>query len=78
MILYGGGIGDGNLHDHVDLPIVVAGGGAGRLKGGRHLTYASGEPMSNLLLSLLDKADVPLDRIGDSTRSLDLGGLGNL
>src|SRR5262249_32733983 len=52
MILYGGGISDGNLHDHVNLPLVVAGGGAGRLKGGQHHRYPKDTPMSNLLVSL--------------------------
>jgi hypothetical protein len=78
IILYGSGIGDGNLHDHVDLPVLVAGGGAGRLNGGRHLTYASGEPMSNLLVTLLDKAGVPVEKIGDSTRPLDFSGVAGL
>jgi hypothetical protein len=78
IILYGSGIGDGNLHDHVDLPVLVAGGGGGRLKGGRHVAYSKGEPMSNLLLTLLDKVGVPLETLGDSTRRLDLTGLSDL
>jgi hypothetical protein len=72
MILYGSGIGDGNLHDHVNLPVLVAGGGVGRLEGGRHLAYADNEPMTNLLLALLDKAGVPVDELGDSTGPLDV------
>jgi hypothetical protein len=71
IVLYGSGIGDGNLHDHVDLPVIVAGGGGGTLRGGRHLRYSDREPMSNLLLTLLDKAGVPMEKIGDSTRPID-------
>jgi len=67
MILYGGGISDGNLHLHNDLPIMVVGGGAGRLKGGRHLRYQKGTPVTNLYLTLLDKMGVRIDRLGDST-----------
>ena len=72
MYLYGSGMGDGNLHDHRKLPIVLVGGGAGRLKGGRHLNYRKPRPMGNLLLSLLDKVGVPLDSFGDSTGRLEL------
>jgi hypothetical protein len=73
VVLYGGGLGNGNLHDHRDLPVLLAGGGAGRLKGGRHLTYPTDTPMANLLLSLLDKVGVEVDTLGDSTGRVDLG-----
>jgi hypothetical protein len=70
MILYGSGLGNGNLHDHVNLPVLVAGGGAGTLASG-HLAYPENTPMANLLLSLLDKAGVPTpEKIGDSTEHL--------
>ena len=59
MILYGGGLGNGNLHDHVNLPVLVAGGGAGTLSGGQHINYPDNTPMANLLLTMLDKAGVP-------------------
>ena len=73
MLLYGSGISDPNTHLHYDLPTVVVGGGAGRLKGGRHLVYASRTPMANLCLTLLDKMDVPgVEKLGDSTGRLDL------
>ena len=72
MLLYGSGICNGNLHDHKNLPIVVAGGGAGRLKGGRHIRYAEQTPMANLLVGLLDRAGVHVDRFGDSTGRVDL------
>jgi len=50
----------------------VVGGGAGQLRGGRHLVYRSETPMTNLLLSLLDKAGVPVEKLGDSTGRLEL------
>jgi hypothetical protein len=71
MVVYGGGISDGNLHDHVNLPLLVAGGGGGRLKGGRHLRCPKYTPMCNLLVSLLDKVDAPAEQFGDSTGSLE-------
>lgn len=70
MILYGGGLSDGNVHSHVALPLLVAGGGAGQVKGGRHLQYPPGTPMANLLVSLVNKMGVPLEQIGDSTGRL--------
>src|SRR5215510_1766480 len=71
LILYGSSIGDGNLHTHHDLPIVLAGGGAGQVKGNRHLVFPKDTPLNNLLLSLLDKAGVPAEKFGDSTGTLD-------
>ncbi|HZS05518.1 MAG TPA: DUF1552 domain-containing protein [Blastocatellia bacterium] len=71
MILYGSSISDGNLHTHHDLPIVLAGGGAGQVKGNRHLVYPKDTPLNNLLLSMLDKAGVPAEKFGDSTGKLD-------
>ena len=71
-LVYGSGLSDGNRHDHSPLPILVVGGGAGRLQGGRHLELAKDTPMTNLLLSILDKAGVPIDKLGDSTKALDI------
>jgi hypothetical protein len=78
MILYGGAIGDGNTHDHQNLPCLVAGGGSGQLKGGRHVVYPLEQetPMSNLLVTLLDKLGVHVDTVGDSTGRVE--GLGDL
>jgi Protein of unknown function (DUF1552) len=73
VVLYGGGLGNGNLHDHRDLPVLLAGTGSGQLKAGRHLSYPEDTPMANLLLTLLDKVGVPTDRVGDSNGRLDLG-----
>ena len=71
MIVYGGGIGNGNLHEHTNLPCLVAGSGGGRIRGGRHRAYPEDTPMANLLLSVLDKAGVPADQLGDSTGLLN-------
>ena len=72
MILYGSGLANPNLHTHYDLPIILAGSGAGRLKSGRHLKFPADTPMTNLLLTMLDKAGVPLDKLSDSTGPLQL------
>jgi hypothetical protein len=74
ILLYGGAMSNPNVHRHVNLPLVVAGGGAGQLKGGRHLSFAPGDniPMTNLLVSLLDKAGVRVDKLGDSTGRINL------
>src|SRR5204862_461939 len=75
LILYGGGISDGDSHSHKALPLLLAGSGCGQLKGGRHLVYKD-TPLANLLVSLLVKSDVPTERIGDSSGQLeDLSGV---
>jgi hypothetical protein len=56
-----------NVHNHGPLPVLVAGGAAGRLKGGRHIKYPENTPMSNLLMTILDKAGIPQESVGDST-----------
>lgn len=71
LYLYGSGMGDPNQHDHTKLPIVVAGGGAGKLKGGRHVKYAEPTPLANLHLTLLDKVGVRLDSFADSNGRVD-------
>ena len=72
LILYGGGMGDGNLHRHSDLPCLLAGKLGGQFKTGRHIAYPENTPMANLLLNVLDKVGVHLDKIGDSTGRLEL------
>jgi Protein of unknown function (DUF1552) len=73
LILYGSSICDGNKHTHHDLPLVMAGGAAGQVKGGRHIRFAEETPMNNLLLTMLDKAKVPVpEKLGDSTGELKL------
>ncbi len=70
MIVYGSGDADGDKHSHDDLPVILAGGGGGRLRPGRHVD-AGGRPMSDLFLSLADRMGVPpLERIGDSSGRL--------
>ncbi len=70
MIAYGGGIGDGNRHNHNDLPIVLLGGGNGTIKPGRHIRYPKDTPLNNLWLSMLDRMDAHTDKLGDSTGHL--------
>jgi hypothetical protein len=72
MIVYGGGISDGNRHDHDNLPVILAGGGGGKLRKGRHIRANRQIPMTNLYLSLLDKFGTKADRLGDSTGRFDL------
>jgi hypothetical protein len=67
MVLYGSAMGDGNQHNHDPLPVLLIGGASGKLKGGRHLRNAPKTTMSNLLLAILDKLDVHVDVLGDST-----------
>ncbi len=71
LLLYGSGIGNPNIHDHTNLPILVAGGAAGGMKGGRDIRYARPTPLANLHLTLLDKVGVRLDRFGDSDGKMD-------
>jgi len=67
IYLLGSGMGDPNVHNHTNLPIVVAGGGSGKLQGGRHIKYSEPTPMANLLLTLMDKNGVAIDKFADST-----------
>lgn len=70
MITYGSGNSDGNAHNHDNLPILVAGGGCGTLKTGRHIRYPKETPLSNLWLSQLNRMEIDVDRLGDSTGTL--------
>jgi hypothetical protein len=70
MVLYGSGISDGDRHDHVDLPVILVGKGGGTLKSGRHHKCRPETPMSNVLLAMLQQANVPVDQFGDSTEPL--------
>jgi hypothetical protein len=73
MILYGAGLSDANLHLYTDLSLLLVAGGVGGIKGGMHVRYPKRTPMTNLLLTMLDKANVPhVDKLGDSTGRLDL------
>ena len=67
IVLYGSAMGDGNQHNHDPLPVVLVGGGSGKLQGGRHIRNAPKTSMSNLLLAVLDKMDIRQEKFGDST-----------
>jgi len=71
MLIYGSGISDGDRHNHDDLPIVMAGGGGGKIKTGRHIRYANNTPLCNLYLKMLNEVGAKVDRFGDSTAVLE-------
>jgi hypothetical protein len=71
LYLYGSGMGTPNVHDHQNLPVIVAGGAAGGMKGGRHIRFNKPTPLANLHLTLLDKAGVHLDKFADSNGKVD-------
>ena len=77
-ILYGSGISNSTRHAGDNLPLMLVGGGAGRLPSGRHLVYEDEPSMANLLVTLMDKMDVPVDRIGGSTGALPIDTLTGL
>jgi hypothetical protein len=70
MIAYGSGIHDGNAHNHEDLPIILAGGGCGTLSQGRHIRLKKETPLSNLWVSMLNRMDVSVEKLGDSSGAL--------
>jgi hypothetical protein len=72
LILFGSGMGDGNLHRHFDLPCVLAGRLNGTISSGRHINYPDKTPMTNVLVTMLDKIGMPMDKIGDSTGTVNL------
>jgi hypothetical protein len=72
LVHYGSGMSDGNQHNHTDLPILLAGGASGRMKGGRHLRHPKNTPMANLLVGMLDRLGVSTDALGDSTGAISL------
>ena len=72
MIVFGGGISDADRHDHDNLPVVLAGKANGKLNPGRHVKTKQPVPMTNLYLSLLEKAGVSAEQLGDSDGKFDL------
>jgi hypothetical protein len=70
MIAYGSGLGDGNRHNHDNLPVLLAGKGGGTIQSGRHVRFSKETPMTNLFLSMLERMSAPTERLGDSTGSL--------
>jgi hypothetical protein len=77
-MLYGGGISNSTVHSGIDLPLMVLGGGNGRLHGGQHIRYTDSPIMANLLVTLMDKLEMPLDRVGGSTGRLEIDTLSGL
>jgi hypothetical protein len=71
LLLYGSGMGNPNVHDHTNLPVIVAGGAAAGMKGNRHVKFAKPTALANLHLTLLDKAGVRLDKFGDADGRFD-------
>jgi hypothetical protein len=71
LMMIGGGMSNGNIHSHMDVPIVLF-GGAGNLRGNRHVATPMGTPLSNLLANLVNRAGLPVESFGDSTAVLDL------
>lgn len=71
MVVYGSGLSDGNQHLHHDLPVLLAGGACGKIRGGRHLRFKPETPMTNLYLTILDKMGVREEKIGDSTGRIE-------
>lgn len=71
-VLYGGGMSDGNVHNNYNVPVVVVGGKSVQLKGDRHLKYPKGTPLANLMLALIDRFGVHIEKFGDSTSEIDL------
>jgi hypothetical protein len=72
LVLHGGGISDADAHSHINLPLVLVGGGSGTLKGGRCVRYPAGTPMNNLHMALLEKSGVRTERFGDATEALSI------
>jgi hypothetical protein len=70
MLVYGGGLADGDRHEHENLPLLMAGRGGGTILPGRHLRYSAETPMANLLVSMLERAGAPVMSFGDSTGGL--------
>jgi hypothetical protein len=64
-------MGNPNVHDHINLPILVAGSAAGGLRGGTHIRYGKAAPLANVHLTLLDRAGVKIERFSDSTGKVD-------
>ena len=77
VLMYGAGMSNSNAHDYHNLPVLFAGGGAGQLKGGRHLKYVDGT-WANLLVSVMEKLGVPIEQIGNSTGKLDIDTLAGI
>jgi hypothetical protein len=71
VYLYGSGMGNSSIHDHENLPVLVAGGAASGMRGGRHIQYKSPMPLANVHLTLLERVGVDLEKFGDSTGKIE-------
>jgi hypothetical protein len=67
ILLYGSNMSNSNAHNNYPLPSALVGGGCGKLKGNQHLKYADRAPLANLLLTVLDRANIPEEMVGDSS-----------
>ena len=65
ILLFGSNMSNSNAHNHAPLPAAILGGGNGRIKGGQHLRYPDGTPHSNLLLTLVQRAGMNVEKVGD-------------
>jgi hypothetical protein len=72
IVMYGSGISNSTAHSGDNLPLILVGGGSGQLKGGRHIKYANKPSQGNLLVTLMDKMGVPVEKVGGSTGKLDI------
>jgi hypothetical protein len=72
LFLYGSGMTNGNAHDHENLPTLLVGGAAGKHRGNRHIRMAKSTPLSNLMLSLMEKAGVDTDKFGQSSGRIEI------
>jgi hypothetical protein len=70
IILYGSNMSNSDRHNQFPLPTAIVGGGCGKLKGGQHVRYPDHTPLANVLLTILDRAGVPAEKLGDSTGKL--------
>ena len=78
VMLYGCGMSDSNAHSPVNVPVLVLGGGSGTLQGGRHLKYSGDPPLANLMVTVVDKLGIPLEKLGNSTGKLPVDGLSDV
>ena len=72
VVLWGSGMSDGNTHNNFNVPVVVVGGKALNVRANRHVKYAKGTPLANLMLGIIDRFGVEVDKFGDSTSEIDL------
>jgi hypothetical protein len=74
-VLFGSGMSDGNVHNNYNVPAIVIGGKTMQIRGDRHVKYAKGTPLANLMLGLTDRYGVNVEKFGDSTAEVDLSTL---